>query len=184
MRLLGVLVIALALAAPAIAEDRLTSPYRDQMLTEIRGLTPKEISDLREARGMGLARAAELNGYPGPRHLLDAEREGQLHLSPDQVRTVTRLFDTMVSDAKRVGGLLLGEERDVEREFRAGTITEPDLRARLTRIAALQGELRMIHLRTHLEARVVLSRHQVERYNELRGYTAGPVGEHGHRHRE
>ena len=184
MPLLGVLVIALTLAAPAIAEDRLTSPYGDQMRTEIRGLTQKEISDLREARGMGLARAAELNGYPGSRHLLDAEREGQLHLSPDQLRTVTRLFDTMVSDAKRVGDRLLGEERDVEKEFRAGTITEPDLRARLARIAALQGELRMIHLRTHLEARAVLSRHQVERYNELRGYTAGPVGQHGHRHSE
>ena len=181
MRLLGVLLITLMLAAPAIAEDRLTSPYRDQMLTEIRGMTQQEIADLREGRGMGLARAAELNGYPGPRHLLDAEREGQLHLSPDQVRTVTRLFDTMARDAKRVGDRLLAEERDVEKEFRAGTITEPDLRGRVARIAALQGELRMIHLRTHLEARAVLSRHQLERYNELRGYTAGPVGEHGHR---
>ena len=184
MRRLGVLVISLTLAASATGEDRLSSPYRDQMLTEIRGLTQKEISDLREARGMGLARAAELNGYPGPRHLLDAEREGQLHLSPNQVRTVTRLFDAMLRDAKRVGDRVLGEERDLERQFRAATITEPDLRARLARIAALQAELRMIHLRTHLETRPVLSSHQRERYNELRGYTAGPLGEHGHRHPE
>jgi len=125
MRFLTACLITLTIAAPAIAEDRLNSPYRDQLLTEIRGLTEKEISDLREARGMGLARAAELNGYPGPRHLLDAEREGQLHLTSDQLRTVTELFDAMARDARRVGERLLGQERDLEQELRTGTIAEP-----------------------------------------------------------
>ena len=67
--------IVLSIAGPAAAENVLTSPYREQTSTEIRGLTEQEISELREGRGMGLARAAELNGYPGPRHLLDAVRE-------------------------------------------------------------------------------------------------------------
>lgn len=184
MRVLTVCLIALTVAAPAVAQDRLTSPYREQRAGEIRGLTPEEIADFRQARGMGLARAAELNGYPGPRHVLDAEREGQLHLSPDQVRTVTRLFGAMVTDAKRVGELILGEERDLEQEFRAGTIGEADLRARLARIAALQGELRVIHLKTHLETRAALADHQIRRYNELRGYAAGPAGAPEHRHGE
>src|SRR5262245_19679719 len=150
MRFLIACVIASTVAAPALAQEGLNSPYRDQLATEIRGLSQKEISDLREARGMGLARAAELNGYPGPRHLLEADGGGSLRLTPEQRRAVTDLFDTMAREAKRVGEQLLREERDLEREFRAVTIAEPDLRARLARIAALQSELRWIHLRTHL----------------------------------
>ena len=93
MRCLMTCVLVLSISAPSAAEDALTSPYRDQTAAEIRGLTEKEISELREGRGMGLARAAELNGYPGPRHVLDAAREGRLHLSPGQLQAVQRLFD-------------------------------------------------------------------------------------------
>ncbi len=65
MRIFITGLIVLSTAAPAVADDVLTSPYRDQTSTEIRGLTEKEVSDQREGRGMGVARAAELNGYPG-----------------------------------------------------------------------------------------------------------------------
>ena len=64
--------LVLSIAAPVTAENVLSSPYRGQTSTEIRGLTENEISELRQGHGMGLARAAELNGYPGPRHVLDA----------------------------------------------------------------------------------------------------------------
>src|ERR1700745_1824509 len=74
------------------------SPYRNQMNTEIRGLSDQEVSDLREGRGMGRARAAELNGYPGPRHVLDAARAGQLALTPEQTRAAERLFDGMARE--------------------------------------------------------------------------------------
>ena len=40
------------------------------MSSPIRGLSEQEIDDLTNGRGMGLARAAELNGYPGPLHVL------------------------------------------------------------------------------------------------------------------
>jgi hypothetical protein len=63
------------LVVPVAAQERLTSPYRDQASTSIRGFTEKEIDDLREGVGMGLARSAELNSYPGPRHVLDAVRQ-------------------------------------------------------------------------------------------------------------
>jgi len=180
MRSLVTCVIVLSIAAPSAAEDALTSPYRDQTLTEIRGLTEKEISELREGRGMGLARAAELNGYPGPRHVLDAVRDGRLHLSPDQVQRVERLFDDMAREAQRLGDMILKEERALEGEFRKGTIGEADLHAGVTRIAALQGQLRAVHLRTHLEMRPVLSEQQIQHYNQLRGYGASSPQEHKH----
>src|SRR5690242_20445455 len=151
---------------PALVSDGLTSPYRDTASIEIRALTQKEIEDLRAGRGMGLARAAELNGYPGPRHVLDAARAGQLHLTPVQDRTIQGLFDGMSREAQGLGGLILEEEQRLEIEFRAGRINETDLRSRVARIAALQGQLRA-----------------VQHYNELRGYSTGspqPPGHHRH----
>jgi hypothetical protein len=52
------------------------------------------------------------------------------------------------------------------------------------RIAALQGELRAIHLAAHLTTRAILSESQIIRYNELRGYTESTIkhqdGQHKH----
>jgi hypothetical protein len=174
MRLLAALGLLVALASPAIGQPTLASPYREQLASEIRGLSAQEIDDLREGRGMGLARAAELNGYPGPRHVLDAVEAGQLHLSPAQLRSVRQLFDEMSREARRLGDAILREEQALEATFRAGGISEADLRARIARIAALSGELRAVHLRTHLRTRAILTDHQVQRYNQLRGYATGP----------
>jgi hypothetical protein len=44
------------------------SPYVGQEYREIKALSTQEISDYISGRGMGLAKAAELNGYPGPAH--------------------------------------------------------------------------------------------------------------------
>ena len=174
--------LVLSIAVPVTAEDVLTSPYRCQTLTEIRGLTEKEISELRQGRGMGLARAAELNGYPGPRHVLDAVGAGRLQLTPDQLQTVQRLFDDMSSEAQRLGNMVLKEESALEQAFRDG-ISEADLLGSVGRIAALQGDLRAVHLRTHLETRSVLSEQQIQRYNQLRGYSADSPKKQEHEHR-
>jgi hypothetical protein len=181
-RTLAVFLLVIPIAAPVAAQQTLTSPVREQLFSEIRGLSPREIAELREGRGMGLARAAELNGYPGPRHVLEAVEAGQLHLSPEQLQAVRRLFDVMSGEARRLGDAILREEQALEGAFRAGTIGEGDLRTRVARIAALQSELRVLHLKTHLEARVLLSEHQVQRYNQLRGYGGGGAdpGRHGH----
>ena len=174
--------LSLAGALPAWAEAPLTSPYVEQLGSEIRGLTKTEIDDLREGRGMGLARAAELNGYPGPRHLLDAVQAGQIHLTPEQMAAVQRLFQTMASESRRLGETILADERALEAAFRTGTVSEPDLRARVEALSAFYGRLRIVHLRTHLETRALLTEHQIQRYNQLRGYSQ-PEGSQGqHRH--
>src|SRR5204863_3636937 len=130
MRCLMTCVLVLSISAPSAAQDALTSPYRDQTAAEIRGLTEKEISELREGRGMGLARAAELNGYPGPRHVLDAVRAERLQLTPDQAQRVQRIFAAMSSEAQRLGNMVLEEEWALEEAFRKGVISEADLLAR------------------------------------------------------
>ena len=174
--------LTLFLALPVVGQDRLTSPYRGEPASSISGLTADEVSALRDGGGMGLARAAELNSYPGPRHVLDAVRDGRLPASADQVRQATAIFDGMHQGAQQVGAQILAEEASLDAAFKTGTITESDLRARVARIAGLQGKLRTIHLAAHLATRAVLSEEQVRQYNVLRGYAAGSAGHEHHGH--
>lgn len=157
-------------SAPAGAQPVL-SPYRDQRFTTIRGLTDAEVGDLKSGTGMGFARAAELNGYPGPRHVLDAVAARQLHVTPEQNRRVAQIFEDMTGRARSLGNRIIAEETALDMAFRAGTIDETNLRSRVSRIAVLRGELRAVHLGAHLETRALLSAAQIDRYSELRGYT-------------
>ncbi|PWU25151.1 MAG: hypothetical protein C5B48_02740 [Candidatus Rokuibacteriota bacterium] len=183
MRIAVALALVLLFSPQVSAVDPLTSPYQRQAETNLRGLSESEVADLKAGRGMGLARAAELNNYPGPRHVLDAVAAGRLAASADQIQRVQQIFDEMNSQALSVGAQILDEEQLLEAGFRAATVTEPDLRSRVLRIATLQGDLRAIHLTAHLATRAVLSESQVARYNELRGYTARPADQQGHEHK-
>lgn len=60
---------------------------------------------------MGLALAAELNGYPGPSHVLELADE--LDLSSDQRGQVQRLFDSMKAEAVPLGSKLIEQESDL-----------------------------------------------------------------------
>ena len=49
----------------------LVSPYAGEEAREIRTLSEEDIRQLKNGEGWGLAKAAELNGVPGPAHLLE-----------------------------------------------------------------------------------------------------------------
>jgi hypothetical protein len=182
MRTVSSLLLLLLLVAAATAQDRLISPYQPQAQFGLRGLNENEIAELRAGAGMGLARAAELNSYPGPRHVLDAVAAGRFPASPDQIQRVQLIFAGMKGDAQRLGAEILKEEARLEAAFRTRTITDHDLRVQVTRIAALQGELRAAHLRAHLATSAILSAAQLAHYNELRGYTTGSADHPGQPH--
>jgi Spy/CpxP family protein refolding chaperone len=170
------MVLSLACGA-ALAQG---GPYGGQQRREIKALSAEEQADLSAGRGMGLARAAELNHYPGPAHVL--EHEAELHLTPEQARSVRASFARMNAAARAVGAGLLGRERELDAMFRDGTITAPALAQRTAEIAALQGRLRAIHLGAHLEVRSVLTPEQVSTYDRVRGYAEGASTQHMHLH--
>jgi hypothetical protein len=183
MQLLTTIAILFLLAVPALAQDQLISPHKDQAGMGLRGLNEKEIAELKAGSGMALARAAELNNYPGPRHVLDAIAAGKLAASDEQRERIAQLFTGMNRDAVRVGSQILHEEQSLETGFRTATMTESDLHARVARIADLRGELREIHLAAHVTTRALLSADQIARYNELRGYTGSGIKNHDHQHK-
>src|SRR5262249_1929289 len=57
-------------AATAWAQDPSSNPYAGQQSRSIKALSEDDIAALLKGAGIGLAKAAELNGYPGPAHVL------------------------------------------------------------------------------------------------------------------
>jgi Spy/CpxP family protein refolding chaperone len=142
--------------------------------SEIRGIAPDTIEGYLKGEGLGMALPAELNGYPGPRHVLALREE--LGLTPEQTEQVQALFDKMQPQAIDLGKQLLAAEAKLESDFRNGTLDEEGLSTQLQQIGNLQAALRFVHLRTHLATVEILSPHQVRQYNVLRGYAEMPAG--------
>jgi len=169
--------VALLIAVPVHAADM---PYAGQQSRPIKALSDDDIAALQNGEGMGMAKAAELNGYPGPKHVLDLAR--QLQLTDGQWRGVQAIFDRMSAAAKPLGGELIAQEQALDQLFAKGDITPDRLAAATAAIAELQGRLRAVHLSAHLETRALLNPDQIARYKQLRGYGASPGPEHHHHH--
>lgn len=146
------------------------SPYANQDSTGISSLSRQELDGLLEGAGMGYARPAELNHYPGPKHALELAE--QLELTDTQATKIEAIRVEMLQQAKRLGQEIVERERHLDRRFAHRHIDEVTLRDLTAEIARLYGELRFAHLRAHLETREVLSGLQIETYDRLRGYTS------------
>jgi Spy/CpxP family protein refolding chaperone len=166
---IAAVVIALIGSAPALAQTH--QPYAGMQARPVKALSDQQIADLRAGRGMGLALAAELNGYPGPMHVL--ELAPPLGLSDDQRAKVAGLLDAMKREAVPLGERLIAAETALDRQFADKTITASSLGEATRDIAALQGELRLAHLKYHLATLELLTPEQAARYSTLRGYGGG-----------
>ena len=174
--------ITVAVMVLSLASASARSPYAGQESREIKSLSAQEIGEFLSGKGMGLAKAAELNGYPGPMHVLELASE--LQLSAEQKSRTEALFRKMQARAVAAGRRLVDEERALDALFAGKSITPVALKVYMERIAGLQGEVRRIHLEAHLEQVAVLTPIQVAKYNQLRGYGAGSGAEsHGHKKR-
>jgi Spy/CpxP family protein refolding chaperone len=174
-RFLLALVAALA-AGGALAQH--VQPYAGLQSRAIRALSDQQIADLRAGRGMGLALAAELNGYPGPLHVIELRQE--LDLSEAQLAAAERLFRQMKAETIPLGEALIARESALDRQFAERRITLASLDETTARIGEALAKLRAAHLRYHLTMLEVLTPEQVKRYGELRGYAAGhgPTRQH------
>lgn len=165
------LLIALLIAGAGLAQAASQSPYAGQESRQIKALSSDEIHGLRQGEGMGLAMAAELNQYPGPRHVLELAEE--LHLSRDH-----RIFDDMRANAVDLGTRVIEYEQELDALFASEQVSDSSLNALLLKIGETRALLRAAHLRAHLEMKKILSGHQVAMYDNLRGY-----GDHGSNHK-
>lgn len=144
------------------------SPYAGMEQRQIKALSGKEITDLKAGRGMSFALAAELNGFPGPKHVLELAR--QLAIDPVQWTTTEKLFNEMQTEAKRLGEELILAETKLDHLFAERTATPEAITTATALAAAAQGSLRASHLRYHLRMLAVLTPDQAATYRRLRGY--------------
>ncbi len=154
------------------------SPFSGFESRGIKALSAQEIESYLAGEGMGLALAAELNGYPGPKHVLELKQE--LKLTPEQVETTQAVYDKMHSAAIALGGRLVEAEANLDRLFAQHEISGETLESATREIAGLAGELRAVHLQAHLEMVEILSAEQRRDYVTHRGYggSAMPLGHH------
>lgn len=172
--------MALVLLVAGSAWANTPSPYAGMTDRPIRALSAEQQADLLTGRGMGLALAAELNGWPGPTHVIEVA--DVMQLTPTQLAATQRLMAEMQAAASALGARVIEEERALDAAFRDHSITPADLSARTSRIAALQGEIRDVHLRTHLAQAALLSAEQIAAYSRLRGYAGGSPAHSGPMH--
>jgi len=159
-----------ALMVPVAATAQEDSPYAGFEAREVKSLSETDITEITRGAGWGLALAAELNGVPGPAHLLELREE--IGLTPGQVADIEAIFATMQAEAQEAGARFVAAEADIEAAFRAGDLTPGRLRMLIDASADARAELRYIHLTRHLETPPLLSADQIARYNALRGYGA------------
>ena len=167
-----------ALSSTAMAQS--SRPYSGMQSRPIKALSDQQVADLKAGRGMGLALAAELNGYPGPSHLL--ELSDKLGLTLDQNSTLKGMFDAMKAETIPIGENLIVQEERLDRLFAEKTVSEQQLKDATRDIGETQGRLRNAHLNYHLQARAILQPSQIRRYAELRGYGAERQEPTRHKH--
>ena len=153
------------------------SPYAGEEGRDIKALSAEDVNAYLTGQGMGFAKAAELNGYAGPKHVLELASE--LELTAEQRTRTQALFASMQTKAVVLGRQLVDAERKLDRLFAGASITESSLQESVARIGALQADVRAAHLEAHLEQAKILTPEQRAHYLRLRGYHASG-GHHAH----
>jgi Spy/CpxP family protein refolding chaperone len=171
--------LQLAAGVSAVASE---SPYAGQQTRDIKSMSADDIEGYLAGKGMGLARAAELNGYAGPAHVI--ELATQLQLTAEQRAQTESLHAAMAAKAAALGRALVEEERKLDRLFAQKTVTQESLAGTLQQIGTLQGRVRGAHLEAHLAQARILTPEQNARYAQLRGYAqASPHSGSGKEHK-
>ena len=169
----AVFTLLLASVAPScLAQPH--NPYAGVERNELSALAPDEGKSLLAGHGMGYAKAAELNGYPGPLHVV--ELADRLALSPEQLGRTQALMNAHRSRARALGAKLVDAERALDQLFRKRVASTASVAAAAERVGRLQAQLRTEHLNTHIAQTALLDVRQIERYAELRGYAATKQG--------
>ncbi|GEM_PF-341445 len=161
-------ICAVVLIAAASGVHAQTSPYAGEQQRSIKALSERDVSELQSGHGMGLAKSAELNGYPGPSHVL--ELAAPLELTAQQQAATRALLASHKAAAREMGVRLIEAERALDDAFATQRVDPQSLADLTLAIGQQQAQLRAEHLRTHLTETALLTPEQVARYSQLRGY--------------
>lgn len=179
--LLGILCLALVLGCSHEQHsNRQHTPYAGQETRRIKAFTNQEIEGYLNGMGMGLAKVAELNQYPGPKHVL--ELANQLELTNRQREQTQALFDQMKEKAISIGETYIAKEQELNHMFESGHASSKAVDSLLVEIGKIKGSLRAVHVTTHIQMKEILTQEQIKRYAALRGYGNHNTDHNHHKH--
>lgn len=161
-------ILSAALLTAMLAGCAGLSPYAGEQGRGIKALSEREVRDYLSGAGMGYARAAELNGYPGPMHVL--ELVDQLALTPAQRDAMQTLMNNHKADARNLGKLVVEREQELDRLFADAQADKARVEAATRSAAEALAQYRASHLTTHIAAAAILTAEQRDKYSVLRGY--------------
>lgn len=162
----------------AASAEGVAQPYAGEEQREIASLSEGDVTALLAGEGWGFAKPAELNGYPGPAHVL--ESADTLDLDADQRAAIAAIYDEMRAEAQALGRKYVETEAALDNAFASGSIDDAALADILREAAGVRASLREVHLAAHLRTRPLLRPHQRMVYQRLRGYAGNDNhGSHG-----
>ena len=148
------------------------SEYAGEEARLIKSLSKKDLEEIARGGGWGLARAAELNGVPGPTHLLELAEE--IALTEQQRSDIEAIRAQMQSDAIAAGERFVAAEQALDEAFQQGAPDAEALERLVAEAGQAQAALRLVHLNAHLLTLPLLTDAQVSQYSVLRGYSVDP----------
>jgi hypothetical protein len=166
--LIGAALLATLAACAQTGAHHGGGTYAGQQSRDIKALSEDEVQAYLSGAGMGFAKAAELNRYPGPMRALELGEP--LGLSAAQRSALEALLKRHKDEVRGLGAEVVRLERELDRLFAERVATADSVDGRLAAIASAHARVRASHLKTHIEATALLTPVQVERYAKLRGY--------------
>lgn len=161
--------IFICLFLPAFAQDTLSVTVTTPVKSPIKSLTAQEYNDIRTGAEMGMGRVAELNGYPSPHEVNKLDEK--LALTPNQREQLKIVIDWWKFKTGEMGRFILAEEAKLNTLFSSGKATDGAVIYYTNKIGLYLGELRNAHLQAHLKTRNILTREQIKKYNQFKGYS-------------
>ena len=148
------------------------SVYAGEETRRIKSLSEQDLDEIARGGGWGLARAAELNGVPGPTHLL--ELADDIGLTAQQHSEIEAIRAQMQADAIQAGERFVAAEQALDLAFQQGVPDAAMLERLVQEAGGARAALRLVHLNAHLLTLPLLTEDQVSQYSILRGYSADP----------
>jgi Spy/CpxP family protein refolding chaperone len=146
------------------------SQYADQKQSHIPSITMDEFEQIQSGDGMGLAKPAELNHYPGPKHVL--QLADSLGISEEQRLKIEAIRQNMADKAVALGMDYLHAEHELNELFSNEKATEKNVVEMTRKVEEKRAALRLAHLLAHVQTRSALTQEQIDEYDRLRGYVS------------
>jgi Spy/CpxP family protein refolding chaperone len=131
------------------------------------GVSEQEKEALLKGAGLGAGMIAMMNGYPGPKHVL--EMGDELGLTAEQRESIGKTYGKVKAESVEFGTELVEKDEKLTALFASGSVSTGEVEKLSREIGELQGRVRAAHLNAHVETYDALTPAQREQLSSMQG---------------